>query len=63
MSYNKNGYYLRARMIRQITREYYEPENHSKCYKMVWKKYIYPRFGIGYRAYLNYLKAEDSGKP
>lgn len=57
MSYNKSGYNLRAKLIQQITAEYYEPENHSKCYKMVWIRHIYPRFGIGYRSYLSYIKA------
>nr|DAN20578.1 MAG TPA: hypothetical protein [Caudoviricetes sp.] len=59
MSYNKKGYYLRARLIKEITKLYYEPENQSKCYKQVWKKHIRDRFGICYRSYLNYLKAEE----
>lgn len=58
MAYNKKGYFIRARVIRNITEMYYEPENHAKCYKMVWQKHIYPRFGICYRTYLRYLKAE-----
>ena len=59
MAYNKKGYYLRARLIKEITAQYYEPENHAKCYKMVWKKYIYPRFGICYRTYLKYMKVQE----
>ena len=31
MAYNKKGYYLRARLIKEITAQYYEPENHAKC--------------------------------
>ena len=58
MAYNKKGYYLRARVIQEITKQYYEPENHAKCYKMVWKKYIYPRFGICYHSYLKYMKIQ-----
>lgn len=60
MAYNKRGYFLRARIIQGITAQYYEPENHAKCYKMVWRTQIYPRFGIGYRAYLKYCKAKEA---
>lgn len=60
MAYNKKGYYLRARLIQEITARYYEPENHAKCYKQVWKTQIYPRFGICYRTYLKYCKARES---
>lgn len=56
MAYNKKGYYIRAKLIQEITSHYYEPENQSKSHKMVWKTQIHPRFGIGYRAYLNYCK-------
>ena len=58
MAYNKKGYYLRARMIQEVTAEYYEPENQARCHKAVWKAQILPRFGIGYRAYLNYCKVD-----
>lgn len=58
MCYNKKGYHYRARLIQDITQVYYEPENHAKCYKQVWVRHIYPRFGIGYRSYLNYLKVQ-----
>ena len=58
MAYNKKGYYIRARVIQEITAQYYEPEIHAKCYKMVWKKYIYPRFGICYHSYLKYIKVQ-----
>lgn len=59
MAYNKKGYYLRARLIQEITARYYEPENHAKCHKQVWKTQIYPRFGICYRTYLKYCKARE----
>lgn len=62
MAYNKKGYYLRARVIQDITSRYYEPENHAKCYKQVWKTQIYPRFGICYRTYLTYCKAKEPEK-
>lgn len=58
MAYNKKGYNVRALRIKEITAEHYEPENHAKCYKVVWKRYIYPRFGICYATYLKYLRVE-----
>jgi hypothetical protein len=58
MAYNRKGYNIRALRIQEITEEHYEPENHAKCYKQVWKKHVFPLFGIGYRSYLKYLKVE-----
>lgn len=58
MAYNKRNYYKRAKAIQELTALYYEPERHDRCYKWVWKKHIQPLYGIGYRAYLNYLKVE-----
>ena len=64
MAYNKKGYKIRAAKISEITSLHYEPENQAKCYKQVWKKHIYPLFGIGYRSYLRYLgKDEQLVKP
>lgn len=57
MAYNKKGYYCRARLIQEITLRYYEPENHQKCKKAVWRRYIRPTFGICYDSYLKYLHA------
>jgi len=57
------GYYIRARLFQEITAEHYEPENHAKCYKQVWRKHIRPLYGIGYRTYLNYLKVEVIDEP
>lgn len=58
MAYNRTGYYRHARLIQEITRRYYEPENHRKCKKAVWRRYIEPNFGICYDTYLKYLRAE-----
>lgn len=63
MAYNRKGYNIRARRIQEVTAEYYEPENQSKCYHQVWKRHIYPLFGVGYRAYLKYLKVEVKEEP
>lgn len=58
MAYNKKGYLQRAKMIQELAAQYYEPENHGKCYKAVWKRHIFPQFGICYNTFLNYLKVE-----
>ena len=33
--------YARVKLIKALTEQYYEPGNNAKCYKAVWKKYIY----------------------
>lgn len=58
MAYNRKGYLQRAKVIQEVTAQYYEPENHAKCYKVVWKRQIFPQFGIGYRAFLRYVKVK-----
>lgn len=55
MAYNRNGYYVRAGAIQEITDKYYQPERHDRCYKWVWRKYVHPTYGIGYQAYLRYV--------
>lgn len=45
----------RVKLIKALTDRYYEPGNNAKCYKAVWKKYIYPIYPMCYRTYLNYL--------
>lgn len=58
MAYNKRGYYRRALRIQEITNQYYEPENHRKCKKAIWRRYIEQNFGICYDTYLRYLRTE-----
>ena len=41
--------------IQQITQKYYEEGSQAKCYRAIWRNYIYPQFGIHYRTYLNYI--------
>lgn len=44
-----------ARALQELTAQHYEPERHDRCYKWVWRKYVYPQFGICYHSYLRYL--------
>lgn len=45
----------RVEMIKQLTREHYEEGNQARCYKAVWRSYIFPKYKICYRTYLSYL--------
>lgn len=48
---------LRIKRICEITQKHYEPGNHSKCYKAVWRNHIYPLYPMSYRTYLSYINA------
>lgn len=50
-----NSTQARIKQIQEITQKHYEIGNQSKCYLAIWKKHIYPMFGICYRTYLNYI--------
>lgn len=43
------------REVRLIAKRHYEPGNHMRCYKEVWRRYVLPKMGICYRTFLNYL--------
>lgn len=45
----------RAKRIKVLTERHYEPGNNAKCYKSVWRRYVYPVYPMCYRTYLNYL--------
>jgi len=45
----------RVEMIKKLTAEHYEEGNQARCYKAVWRNFIYPKYRICYRTYLSYL--------
>ena len=45
----------RAKKIRSLTERYYESGNNSRCYKAVWKKFVYPIYPMSYHTYLSYI--------
>ncbi len=45
----------RAKNIRELTERYYEPGNNARCYKRIWRRYIYPIYPMSYWTYLRYL--------
>lgn len=54
---------LRAQAVRRLASVYYEPGNQGRCHKSVWRNYVYPEYGICYRTYLKYVRADDDGDP
>lgn len=52
----------RARLLASITAEHYEVGNQARCYKAVWRKYVWPAYKICYRTYLNYLGIEPQAE-
>lgn len=50
----------RTEIYRAVTMQHYEEGNQSKCYKAVWRNFIYPMFGISYRTYLNHINAKPT---
>lgn len=52
----------RAEKIKAVTALHYEAGNQAKCYAAVWRRFIYPEFGICYRTYLNLLGVEPEAE-
>lgn len=63
MAYNKKGYAQRAKVLQELTQQYYEPERQNRCYKAVWRLYIQRQFGICYATYLKYLEYQPPRAP
>lgn len=51
----------KVKLIQEITQRYYEPGRQDRCYKAVWKHYIYPIYPMCYRTYLNYISMGNLG--
>jgi hypothetical protein len=47
---------IRARAAQRIAAKHYEVGNQSKCYKAVWRRFVFPNMGICYATFLTYLK-------
>ncbi|MCD8266268.1 MAG: hypothetical protein LUC33_03845 [Prevotellaceae bacterium] len=54
---------IRAGAIRDITRRHYEVGNNSRCYKSVWRNFVYPIYGCTYGTYLSYLRMPPAEVP
>lgn len=49
----------RVEMIRSITAKYYEPGNHLRSYKAVWRRWVNPIYPMTYDTYLRLLQIDD----
>lgn len=45
----------RIQAVCELTKRYYEPGRRDRCYKEVWRRYIYPIYPMCYRTFLNYI--------
>lgn len=52
---------LRIQLVCDITRQHYEEGNLARCYKQVWKRYVYPVYPCCYHTYLSYLRCGLEG--
>lgn len=47
---------LRIAHVCEITRAHYEEGNLAKCYKQVWRRWVYPVYPMCYHTFLSYLR-------
>ena len=47
---------MRIQLVCDITRQHYEEGNLAKCYKQVWRRFVYPVYPMCYHTYLSYLR-------
>lgn len=47
---------LRIQHVCDITRQHYEEGNLAKCYKQVWRHYVFPIYPMCYHTFLSYLR-------
>ena len=46
----------RIERVAEITNRYYEIGRLDRCYKEVWRRYVYPLYPMSYRTYLRYVR-------
>lgn len=46
---------LRIQHVCEIVQKHYEPGRQDRCYRAVWRQYVYPVYPMCYRTFLNYL--------
>ena len=51
----------RIKKVKEITLREYEIGNQKRCYKQVWRKYVYPIYPMSYKTYLRYINARLGG--
>ena len=43
-----------------IVNEEYQPGDQSRCYKAIWRRRIWPEYGVCYNTFLSYLGVPPS---
>ena len=46
---------LRIKKVCDITQQHYELGRQDRCYKAVWRNYVFPVYPMHYRTFLNYI--------
>lgn len=54
MAYHRNTL-KRVELVCDIVNAHYEPGRRDRCYKEVWRRYVYPIYPMCYRTFLNYI--------
>lgn len=54
------NYLIRAKEIQDFAAQFYEPGRHDKCYKQVWLKHVFPKYGFNYDTFLRYMRVDTS---
>lgn len=50
-----NNTLLRIKRVQEIVAMHYEPGNQAKCYKAVWRNYVFPVYPCCYMTFLSYI--------
>ncbi len=50
----------RIKEIQDIVVREYEPGDQKKCYKAVWRRFVFPRYGVCYDTFLSYIGVKPS---
>ena len=50
----------RIRAIIAIVNEEYQPGDQNRCYKAIWRRRIWPEYGVCYNTFLSYLGVPPS---
>ena len=43
--------------VADIISQHYEQGNQRKCYKQVWRMFVFPQMGLSYPTFVRYVKA------
>lgn len=50
----------RIKAIREIVMAEWQPGDQSRCYAAIWRRRIWPEYGVCYKTFLSYLGVSPS---